>query len=105
MTLNRVAISAIPTTDASWPELESPLTSLLQQGCDDLELVVDPARLQQLLDYLALLAKWNKAYNLTAVRDESLMVTRHLLDSLAIAPFISAQRLIDVGSGDPVSAA
>jgi 16S rRNA (guanine527-N7)-methyltransferase len=94
-----MAISAIPTTDASWPELESQLTSLLQQGCDDLELAVDPAKRQQLLEYLALLAKWNKAYNLTAVRDEAQMVTRHLLDSLAIAPFIKVQRLIDVGTG------
>ncbi|CAA0115200.1 Ribosomal RNA small subunit methyltransferase G [Halioglobus japonicus] len=79
--------------------MESQLTSLLQQGCDDLELAVDDAQRQQLLDYLALLAKWNKAYNLTAVRDEAQMVTRHLLDSLAIAPFINRQRLIDVGTG------
>ncbi len=52
-----------------------------------------------LLDYLGLLAKWNKAYNLTAVRDETQMVTRHLLDSLVIAPHIQGQRLIDVGTG------
>ena len=43
-----------------------------------------------LLEYLDLLLKWNKAYNLTAVRDPAQMVTRHLLDSLAIAPYLRA---------------
>ena len=52
-----------------------------------------------LLGYLALLSKWNRAYNLTAVRDPGEMVTRHLLDSLAIAPYLTGRRLIDVGTG------
>jgi 16S rRNA (guanine527-N7)-methyltransferase len=51
------------------------------------------------MDYLALLVKWNKAYNLTAIRDESQMVTRHLLDSLSIAPYVGGRRLLDVGAG------
>tara|TARA_R110002049_G_scaffold153362_1_gene317617 strand:+ start:311 stop:958 length:648 start_codon:yes stop_codon:yes gene_type:complete len=79
--------------------LEPGLTAQLRRGCDDLELSVDTVQLQQLLDYLALLARWNKAYNLTAIRDEAQMVTRHLLDSLAVAPFITGRRLIDVGTG------
>ena len=52
-----------------------------------------------LLNYLDLLAKWNKAYNLTAVRDIAQMVPRHLLDSLAIAPHLEGRRFIDVGTG------
>ena len=54
-----------------------------------------------LLEYLALLQRWNKAYNLTAVRDPAEMVHRHLLDSLAVAAHIpgDAVRLVDVGSG------
>jgi 16S rRNA (guanine527-N7)-methyltransferase len=81
------------------PDIEQRLASQLRAGCGALNLSVDAARQQQLLDYVALLARWNKAYNLTAIRDESQMVTRHLLDSLAIAPFVSGQRLLDVGTG------
>lgn len=53
----------------------------------------------KLLAYLELLLKWNKTYNLTAVRDQAQGVTHHLLDSLAILPWISAAALLDVGSG------
>ena len=52
-----------------------------------------------LLTYLELLQKWNKVYNLTAVRDPEQMVVRHLLDSLAVAPWCDGHRLIDVGTG------
>jgi 16S rRNA (guanine527-N7)-methyltransferase len=79
--------------------LETPSITRLQQGCDQLGLPLGAQQLQQLVDYLALLAKWNKAYNLTAIRDEVQMVTRHLLDSLAISGHITGKRLIDVGSG------
>lgn len=97
-------VSKTPATDANWPDLSWPnreqhLATQLRAGCDALSLSVDAGQQQRLLDYVALLARWNKAYNLTAIRDESQMVTRHLLDSLAIAPFISGQRLIDVGTG------
>ncbi|KUJ74085.1 16S rRNA (guanine(527)-N(7))-methyltransferase RsmG [Thiomicrospira sp. XS5] len=54
---------------------------------------------EKLLDYLALLEKWNKTYNLTAIRDLDEMFIKHLLDSLSVAPIIDSQRLIDVGTG------
>ncbi len=52
-----------------------------------------------LLHYLSLLHKWNQAYNLTAIRDMESMVTRHILDSLAILPWIQGPRVLDVGTG------
>jgi 16S rRNA (guanine527-N7)-methyltransferase len=53
----------------------------------------------KLLAYLALLDKWNRVYNLTAVRDAERMVSHHLLDSLAAAPFFQGETVLDVGSG------
>jgi len=79
--------------------LEPRLGIQLQQGCAALRLSLDARQQERLLDYIGLLAKWNKAYNLTAVRDEAQMVTRHLLDSLVIAPFVTGQRCLDVGTG------
>jgi len=53
----------------------------------------------KLLAYLALLAKWNRVYNLTAVRDADRMVSHHLLDSLAAVPYFQGETVLDVGSG------
>ena len=83
-----------PTTAASWPDLDGALATTLRAGCEQLALSATDSQYQQLLAYLGLLQRWNKAYNLTAVRDAQQMVTRHLLDSLAITPFIGGQRLI-----------
>ncbi len=59
-----------------------------------------PADVQvKLLAYLDLLARWNRTYNLTAVRDPAEMVSRHLLDSLAVLPFVRGTTLADLGSG------
>ena len=54
---------------------------------------------EQITTYLLLLTKWNKAYNLTSVRDPKEMITRHILDSLAITPYIEGDFILDVGSG------
>jgi 16S rRNA (guanine527-N7)-methyltransferase len=76
------------------------LADALKKGAAQLPLALSDTQLERLLDYLALLAKWNAVYNLTAVRDPSQMVVQHLLDSLAAVPaFVSARRVLDVGSG------
>ncbi|MBM3337027.1 MAG: 16S rRNA (guanine(527)-N(7))-methyltransferase RsmG [Betaproteobacteria bacterium] len=76
------------------------LQSALREAASQLPLNFSPEVLEQLLDYLALLHKWNAVYNLTAVRDPSHMLTLHLLDCMATVPaFVNAQRLLDVGSG------
>lgn len=73
----------------------------LQQGLEQLGLTVTPPQLEALDGYLSLLQRWNKAYNLTSVRDPLGMVQRHLLDSLSIAGLLPAagRRIADVGSG------
>ncbi|MDV9033844.1 16S rRNA (guanine(527)-N(7))-methyltransferase RsmG [Pseudomonas sp. RAC1] len=73
----------------------------LSTGARQLGVELSQQQHAQLLAYLALLIKWNKAYNLTAVRDPDEMVSRHLLDSLSVIPFIHSdtQRWLDVGSG------
>lgn len=75
------------------------LAEMLQRGLRELAIDLDPLPQAQLIDYLSLLARWNKAYNLTAVRDQPAMVTRHLLDSLSIHEHLKGQRFIDVGTG------
>lgn len=71
----------------------------LDRGVAGLSLDISAAQRDALLAYLELLQRWNRAYNLTAVRDPLEMVTRHLLDSLSIAPHLSGQRFLDVGTG------
>jgi 16S rRNA (guanine527-N7)-methyltransferase len=72
---------------------------ILAEGCRQLSLSLQESQLRALLDYLALLRKWNSAFNLTAVRDPGQMVVRHLLDSLSVLPHVDALRIADVGSG------
>ncbi|CAM0554481.1 Ribosomal RNA small subunit methyltransferase G [Vreelandella titanicae] len=71
----------------------------LDQGLTQLGIAVDEHQRQQLLGLLALLHKWNRAYNLTAVRDVDDMVSRHVLDSAAVLPYVQGPRLLDVGAG------
>jgi 16S rRNA (guanine527-N7)-methyltransferase len=82
--------------------------AVLRAGLSALGLSLSDAQVRQLLDYQSLIGKWNKVYNLTAVRDPAEMLTHHLLDSLAaVAPLqrhvqgrgLAAASLLDVGSG------
>jgi 16S rRNA (guanine527-N7)-methyltransferase len=75
------------------------LQTRLEQGIAELGLALPAGAVQRLLDYQALLQRWNAAYNLTAVREPMEMVTRHLLDSLAIVPFVRGASLVDLGTG------
>lgn len=86
-----------------------PLEAGLRLGLVDLGLALDDAQVQRLLDYLDLIQKWTKVYNLTAVRNPEEMLTHHLLDSLVVIAPLRRQlaaaglehgaRLLDVGSG------
>lgn len=92
-----------------------PLESALRAGLHALELNLSDGQVVQLLDYLVLIQKWNKVYNLTALREPELMLSHHLLDSLAAVPALRRKlaerpaavqgdaaaplRLLDVGAG------
>lgn len=81
---------------------ETPVISLVQSlnhSLEEMGLAIEQEQANRMLDYLDILAKWNRVYNLTAVRKPEQMLTRHLLDSLAILPFVKPGRIIDVGSG------
>ena len=76
------------------------LEDTLHAGVTALGLNLSAEQEQKLLAYVALIAKWNKVYNLTAVREPEAMVTQHLLDSLAVLPHLGAAKsLVDVGAG------
>ena len=75
------------------------LQARLEQGVAALGLSLPAEAVSRLLDYQALLQRWNAAYNLTAVRDPAEMITRHLLDSLAILPHVRGATLADLGTG------
>lgn len=75
------------------------LFELLHQGLVELNDVPDKGTEAQLIRYIELIAQWNRVFNLTAIRDLDAMVTRHLLDSLTIKPFIKGKNVLDVGTG------
>ncbi|PKL95660.1 MAG: 16S rRNA (guanine(527)-N(7))-methyltransferase RsmG [Gammaproteobacteria bacterium HGW-Gammaproteobacteria-8] len=81
------------------PALRTTLETRLAEGLTALGQQLAPEAHARLIDYLELLADWNRAYNLTAVDDPLDMVERHLVDSLSIRPFIDGQRIHDVGTG------
>jgi 16S rRNA (guanine527-N7)-methyltransferase len=72
----------------------------LARGLAALEVDVSPQAQEKLLAFAVLLGKWNKVYNLTALREEEQVISHHLLDSLAVLPHLgAARRLADIGSG------
>jgi 16S rRNA (guanine527-N7)-methyltransferase len=91
--------SVMKNTSSPPPPIRASLHAHLLAGADELGIALDREQSEKLIDYVELLARWNATYNLTAVRDPDEMVTRHLLDSLAIAPFVRGDSLVDLGTG------
>jgi len=75
------------------------LLLMLQNGCKKLQLNLAEGIQIKIINYLLLLKKWNKTYNLTAIDDPKEIITHHILDSLAIIPYINGTNILDVGSG------
>ena len=80
---------------------QTALVEILSNGLRQLNLAqpIDEKQQAKLIKYVELLNKWNKTYNLTAVRKPEQMVTRHLLDSLSICPYLRGKSVLDVGTG------
>ena len=96
-----LGIFAMPTCSSSRNHMAQPalFSGRLADGLAAMRIGLRPEAQETLLAYLDLLAQWNRAYNLTAVRDGMEMVSRHLLDSLAVLPFVHGGTLADLGSG------
>ncbi|HEY5716554.1 MAG TPA: 16S rRNA (guanine(527)-N(7))-methyltransferase RsmG [Psychromonas sp.] len=71
----------------------------LQKLLDQTDLKVTELQKQQLVKLVELLNKWNKAYNLTSVRDPEQMLVKHIMDSIVVSPYLKGKRFIDVGTG------
>lgn len=72
---------------------------ILSKGLKKLGLTLSDGQQQQLLNYISLLHKWNRTYNLTAIREPQAMIERHLLDSLSVVAYIEGNSIADVGTG------
>jgi 16S rRNA (guanine527-N7)-methyltransferase len=75
------------------------LREQLDAGLQQTSLSVSDSQRTKLVDYVLLLSKWNKTHNLTAIKSPAEMITRHVLDSLSISPYVTAGALLDVGAG------
>jgi 16S rRNA (guanine527-N7)-methyltransferase len=93
------ALSTQPGFRVNQQVVDSKLSTLLGEGLRELALDLSAAQQRALLGHVALLEKWNKTYNLTAVREPHRMVALHTLDSLAVIPYIDAKEILDVGTG------
>ena len=72
---------------------------MLKSGLEQLEIKVNQIQFNNLLQFIELLQKWNKTYNLTAIEKTEEIISKHILDSIAVLPYIKGSRIIDVGSG------
>jgi len=79
--------------------VKEPLRQQLEFGLTQMGLHFSVPVQQKLVHYIQLIARWNKAFNLTAIRDVEEMVSKHLLDSLAVQPYVEGNNILDVGSG------
>lgn len=79
--------------------LESSLLAVLQDSLQNCDLVVSEQQQQKLVAYVVMMNKWNKAYNLTSVRDPEQMIIKHIVDSIVVAPYLDKNQYIDVGTG------
>jgi 16S rRNA (guanine527-N7)-methyltransferase len=79
--------------------VKEPLHQQLEHGLKQMGLHYSVEKQQKLVHYIQLIARWNKAFNLTAIRDVEEMVSKHLLDSLAVQPYVEGDTVLDVGSG------
>ena len=79
--------------------MKEPLRQQLAAGLEQMGLHFSVPMQQKLVHYIQLIARWNKAFNLTAIRDVEDMVSKHLLDSLVVQPYIEGSIILDVGSG------
>lgn len=73
--------------------------TLWKRGIAALDIEITGAQLDKLKQYVSLLQRWNKTYNLTAIRDPNEMIPAHIFDSLVVAPYIEGKQCLDVGSG------
>ncbi len=79
--------------------MKEPLRQQLEFGLSQMGLHFSVPVQQKLVHYIQLIARWNKAFNLTAIRDVEEMVSKHLLDSLVVQPYVEGHNILDVGSG------
>jgi 16S rRNA (guanine527-N7)-methyltransferase len=79
--------------------MKEPLRQQLEYGLQQMGLFYPVEMQQKLVHYIQLIARWNKTFNLTAIRDVEQMVSKHLLDSLAVQPYVEGSLILDVGSG------
>ena len=79
--------------------MKEPLRQQLEHGLKQMGLHYSVEVQQKLVHYIQLIARWNKAFNLTAIRDVEEMVSKHLLDSLVVQPYLEGHTVLDVGSG------
>jgi len=81
------------------PGYEAALRARLADGLEQMDIVLNSDQIDRLILYLLLLQRWNKAYNMTAVREPREMIPKHLLDSLSVLPFMYGDAFLDLGTG------